>query len=116
MKCYFYFTVSNDIKSNEIEAKCPLIEPITFELRIQRNMAGSKTKEDPSELNINGTLYEIKAAFSRGDYNAIMEIIKQNFNEPGELADQKKSSVDNKGRPSNLGTSQNFKKNSLFFF
>ena len=72
-----HFTLSNlklnrakideDVKSNKIMAQCPIIKPITFELDIKRNMAGSKTKEDPAELIVTGQLYQVSHVIDSQD-------------------------------------------------
>ena len=72
-------------EENEIEAKIPIIDKINFYLKMIRNMAGSKLKSDPPEFYVEGTLYQIKAAMSRGDYNVIMMMLSENFSEKGEL-------------------------------
>jgi hypothetical protein len=71
--------IADDVDSNLIEATCPVVDPINFELDIKRNMAGAKTEDDPAELLIKGTLYQIKAELSRGDYNVLMAILTENF-------------------------------------
>ena len=70
---------------NTVIASCPIIDPITFELEIKRNMSGSKTEHDPAELKVTGVLKEISASMSRGDYNVLMAILVENFQEKGDF-------------------------------
>ena len=58
--------IDEAVDSNKVIATCPIIDPITFELDIKRNMMGTKTKDDPAELSVTGVLREISASMSRG--------------------------------------------------
>ena len=77
--------IDEAVDSNQVIATCPIIDPITFELEIKRNMMGTKTKDDPAELKVTGVLKEISASMSRGDYNVLMAILVENFQEKGEF-------------------------------
>ena len=73
------------VDCNTVIASCPIIDPITFELEIKRNMMGSKIETDPAELKVTGVLKEISASMSRGDYNVLMAILVENFQEKGDF-------------------------------
>jgi vacuolar protein sorting-associated protein 13A/C len=77
--------ISEVVTSNDILACCPIIKPITFELDVKRNMNGAKRKEDPAELIVTGTLYEIDLEMSKEDYNVTMAMLQSNFSEKGEF-------------------------------
>ena len=78
--------VEDAVDSNDVIASCPIIDPITFELEIKRNMMGTKTEKDPAELKVTGVLNKISASLSKGDYNVLMEILTKNFQEKGNFA------------------------------
>ena len=75
--------VAEDIESNEIEASCPIIQPIDFRLEVVRNMNQALKKDDPPELKVEGALKQIRLELSRGDYNVLMAILMENFSEKG---------------------------------
>ena len=77
--------IREDADTNEILYQCQIVKPITFELKMVRNMAGSYSKVDPPEISLTGTLYQIKMEMSQGDYNAMLSLITENFNEKGQF-------------------------------
>ena len=77
--------IDEAVDSNEVIASCPIIDPITFHLEIKRNMMKSTTESDPAELKVTGVLKEISASMSTGDYNVLMAILVENFQEKGEF-------------------------------
>ncbi len=79
----FSAKIHDDVDNNDILASCLVIHPITFELDIKRNMNGAKKKQDPAELKVTGTLYEIKLELSKSDYDVVMAILTNNFLEKG---------------------------------
>ena len=68
--------IHEDVERNDIIATRQIIKPLNFELEIKRNVAGSVKRTDPPELQVAGTLYQIQAELSRGDYNAIFAVLK----------------------------------------
>ncbi len=75
--------IHSDVTNNEVLASCIIIHPITFELDIKRNMNGAKKKEDPAELKVTGQLHQIAIDLSKGDYDVMMAVLLNNFQEKG---------------------------------
>lgn len=62
-------------------------------------MSGARRREDPPELSVQGTLYQITLELSRQDYNVLMALLQNNFTEKGEFETlQQRSSRDAAGR------------------
>ena len=75
--------VNEEVTNNDIQACCPIIRPITFDLAVRRNMSGTKKKEDPAELKVTGTLNQVDLELSKDDYNVVMALLQSNFSEKG---------------------------------
>ena len=80
--------VNEEVTDNDIQACCPIIKPITFDLTVRRNMSGTKNKEDPAELKVTGTLKQVDLELSKEDYNVVMALLQSNFSEKGAFASQ----------------------------
>ena len=88
--------INEDYLSNDVEASCLVIHPITFELDVKRSMNGAKKKGDPAEIKASGTLHEINVQLSKNDYDVILAVLMNNFSEQGSFEKSKetpKSSV-----------------------
>jgi hypothetical protein len=82
---------------NTALATATIVHPISFELDITRNMEGAYKEDDLPEVKIEGTLHQVKAELSKDDYNTLMALVVQNFQEQGVLEkEQRASSLSNK--------------------
>ena len=70
------------------EAKTvPIIEPISFELEVSRNMSGGAVREtDLPDIAVRGTLHEVRATLRKEDYDQLISLLTQNFAETGVLS------------------------------
>ena len=74
-----------------------IVHPISFELDITRNMEGAYKEDDLPEVKIEGTLHQVQAELSKDDYNTLMALVIQNFQEQGVLEkEHRASSLSNK--------------------
>ena len=89
--------IAGDKNDNSTLGTSNIIQPISFDLEITRNMEGAFKEADLPEISINGTLYEIRAEISKDDYNTLIAMVIENFQEKGVLeATQKSASMSNK--------------------
>ena len=70
---------------NQVLSQCMIVLPISFDLKVRRNMVPSLKKTDPPELSVTGTLCEIKVELSKEDYGVMMSMLNENFNEKGQF-------------------------------
>lgn len=66
--------------------ECPLLQPISFKLSVQRNLSSSWFTEIP-DLDISGRLESIQLMLSQEDYTMIMRVLAENLGES--LAEEK---------------------------
>jgi len=89
--------IADDKNDNSTLGTSNIIQPISFDLEITRNMEGAFKEADLPEISVNGTLYEIRAEISKDDYNTLIAMVMENFQEKGVLeAAQKTASMSNK--------------------
>ena len=77
--------IDENVRCNDILASTVIVHPITFELDVRRNMNGAMKEDDPAELLVKGTLYQIILETSKEDYNVLLAILQNNFSEKGEF-------------------------------
>uniref|UniRef100_A0A914WWB3 Uncharacterized protein n=1 Tax=Plectus sambesii TaxID=2011161 RepID=A0A914WWB3_9BILA len=63
-----------------VAAECQLLEPITFDIRVKRNLTFGWYKNEP-EIAINAHLPQINLSLSQEDYTMIMHILSGNLAE-----------------------------------
>ena len=85
--------VNKEVTVNDIQACCPIIKPITFDLTVRRNMSGTKTKDDPAELKVTGTLEQVDLELSKEDYDVMIALLQSNFSEKGAFDSQPVASL-----------------------
>ena len=85
--------VNEEVTDNDIQACCPIIKPITFDLTVRRNMSGTKKKDDPAELKITGTLKQVDLELSKEDYNVVLALLQSNFSEKGAFDSQPEAAL-----------------------
>ena len=76
---------------NSTVGSCEIIKPIDFELEVTRNMDGAMTEVDIPEIQVKGTLHEIRIELSKDDYNALIAMVIENFQEKGVMEPPNKS-------------------------
>lgn len=60
--------------------ECPLLQPISFKLSVQRNLSSSWFTEIP-DLDVSGRLESIHVTLSQEDYTMIMRVLAENLGE-----------------------------------
>ena len=85
--------VNEEVTDNDIQACCPIIKPITFDLTVRRNMSGTKKKDDPAELKVTGTLEQVDLELSKEDYDVMIALLQSNFSEKGAFDSQPVASL-----------------------
>ena len=71
--------IAEDSCDNSTVGSCEIIKPIDFELEVTRNMDGAIKEEDIPEIQVKGTLHEIEVELSKDDYNALIAMVIENF-------------------------------------
>eukprot|EP00092_Neocalanus_flemingeri_P033380 GFUD01036296.1.p1 GENE.GFUD01036296.1~~GFUD01036296.1.p1 ORF type:complete len:2741 (+),score=704.42 GFUD01036296.1:512-8224(+) len=89
--------IAEDKNDNSTLGTSNIIQPISFDLEITRNMEGAFKEADLPEIKVKGTLYEIRAELSKDDYNTLIAMVIENFQEKGVLEPvNKTASMSNK--------------------
>ena len=100
---HFAHTILTDIMSFKLsemslsrsrvqgEETINIIQPISFDLEITRNMEGAYKEDDLPEVKIEGTLHQVVASLSKEDYNTLIAMVLENFQEQGVLEKEAKS-------------------------
>ena len=83
--------IAEDTSDNSTVGSCEIIKPIDFELEVTRNMDGAIKEEDIPEIQVKGTLHEIQVELSKDDYNALIAMVIENFQERGIMEPVNKS-------------------------
>ena len=83
--------VAEDRDDNSTIGSCEIIKPIDFELEVTRNMDGAMSESDIPEIQVKGTLHEIRVELSKDDYNALIAMVIENFQERGVMEPVNKS-------------------------
>lgn len=83
--------IAEDTSDNSTVGSCEIIKPIDFELEVTRNMDGAIKEEDIPEIQVKGTLHEIEVELSKDDYNALIAMVIENFQELGVMEPVNKS-------------------------
>ena len=88
--------IATDRHDNSTVGSCEIIKPIDFELEVTRNMNGAMSEADIPEIQVKGTLHEIRVELSKDDYNALIAMVIENFQEKGVMLN-KSASMTKKG-------------------
>ena len=96
--------IQEDNEDNSTIGSCEIIKPIDFDLEVTRNMEGAIHEADIPEIQVKGTLCEISVELSKDDYDTLIAMVIENFQEKGLIEPVNKSASLKKkhGRPSNL--------------
>ena len=93
--------IAAEATDNAILASALIVQPISMEIDIRRNMNGAMKRTDPAEIAISGTLYEIDVDLSKSDYGIMMNILTRNFSEKGSF-DKNKQDLEAKDKSLHL--------------
>lgn len=77
--------------------ECPLLQPISFKLSVQRNLSSSWFTEIP-DLDVSGRLESIHVTLSQEDYTMIMRVLAENLGES--LPEKSVSTTVSQAKPS----------------
>ena len=75
--------ILEDKEDNSTIGSCEIIKPIDFELEVTRNMEGAINEADIPEIQVKGTLCEIDVELSKDDYDTLIAMVIENFQEKG---------------------------------
>lgn len=77
----------SDITLSRSETGChnksTIIEPISFEMELARNMNGAVNESDPPDIKVTGVLEQVKINLLKEDYDNIITLLSKNFGEIG---------------------------------
>ena len=82
--------IAEDTSDNSTVGSCEIML-IDFELEVTRNMDGAIKEEDIPEIQVKGSLHEIEVELSKDDYNALIAMVIENFQERGVMEPVNKS-------------------------
>ena len=83
--------IQEDAEDNNTIGSCEIIKPIDFELEVIRNMEGAINEADIPEIQVKGALCEIDVEMSKDDYDTLIAMVIENFQEKGLIEPAAKS-------------------------
>lgn len=70
-------------KDGSIQAECIILEPVTFSLKMQRNLSATWYHAQP-DIQLGGALEPLTLRLSEGDFATAMQVLNENLTEGGQ--------------------------------